>query len=324
MAALGFPSPLQRSSAHKLVPNGIGHLGPPILEALDISLQFSNTFLLDFPCEHLARLVGHANPLELVVVFQEESEVLEGNVVLGVTAVLALQLCGVLATGEGVFVDLVLDAVWRVTHEDGRGVHAGRHLGAGTLQGGKENRVDQSGFLVLHLLCVLATLPEVRVLVDSARNQTGDRRNLLPVGTKNMRETGRKGSSRLSGAKMELPDIVAVIESKGPSYGVDCDPLGHPAHVFVKSAADKVEIAEDECFLRVKSNRDNIQGIGLCISLGIIDLDLLRVHEFLWHVRTSSSLLHVRVGGRADLIVCQHNHQRTVKHILQPPWYNSN
>lgn len=127
------PFPFQRPCTHKLIPHGFSDLGPAILEALDIRLQLSNTLLLDLTGEHLATLVRDTDPLQLVVIFQEEGEILEWHIGLGVAAVLALQLSGILAARERKLVDFVLDAVGRVVHEDGGCVDAGRHLGPGAL-----------------------------------------------------------------------------------------------------------------------------------------------------------------------------------------------
>ena len=80
---------------------------------------------------------------------------------------------------------------------------------------------------------------------------------------------------------MELADVVAVVEAERPSNGVDRDPLGHSTHVLVECTSDEIKVAKDERLLRVESHRNDIQRVGLCIPFGIVDLDFLRVHEFL-------------------------------------------
>lgn len=128
---------------------------------------------------------------------------------------------------------------------------------------------------------MFTALAEVWVLVDGARNQAGDGRDLLSVGTEDMGETGCESGSGLGRAEVKLANVVAVVESKGPPDLVDGDSFGHPAHVLVESTADKVEIAEDEGLLHIEPNRNNIHRICLCVPLGIVDLDLLGVHKFL-------------------------------------------
>ena len=194
---------------------------------------------------------------------------------------LALQLRCILATGERILVDLVLDAVWCVVHKNCRGVDTGGHLGAGTLKGGEKNGVDQCRLLVLHLLCMFTALAEVWVLVDGARNQARNGRDLLSVGAEDMRETGCESGGGLGRTEVKLANVVAVVESKGSPDLVDGDSLGHSAHVLVESTADEVEIAEDERLLHIEPNCNNVHRVCLCVPLGIVDLDLLGVHEFL-------------------------------------------
>lgn len=141
--------------------------------------------------------------------------------------------------------------------------------------------MDQRRFLVLHLFGVLTTLPEIRILVDCARDQTRDGRDLLSIRAKDMREAGGEGRGGLSRTEMEFTNVVAVVKPESSLYRVDCDALGHPAHVLVESAANKIKIAEDEGLLHIETNGDNIHGIRLGISLCVLDIDLLRMHEFL-------------------------------------------
>ena len=82
----------------------------------------------------------------LVVVLEEEAQVLIGHVDLGVAAEFAVFFDRHTAARESVLVDLVLDLVGRVAHENGGFVDRGGHLGAGALEGGQEEGVDQGGF----------------------------------------------------------------------------------------------------------------------------------------------------------------------------------
>lgn len=171
---VGVSLPLQGTRAHILGHDLIGDLGATLLESLDIGLKLGDTLLLDLARHHLSALVLSANALQFLIILEEESQVLERNVVLGVTTKLTLQLGGVLAAREGVLVDLVLDLVGSVAHKDGRAVNAGRHLRSRTLKSRKEDRVDERWLLELHFFGMFTALTEVGVLVNGTRNQTGN------------------------------------------------------------------------------------------------------------------------------------------------------
>lgn len=293
---IGVPLPLKRAWAHKLSRDLISYLSPALLEALDVFLKLSNATLLQLAREHFAFLIGNTNALQLLIILQEESQVLEWDVIFSVSAKLALELGGILATGKSELVDLVLDAIRCVSHENGRRIHASRHLGSRALEGRQKDCVDERRFLILHLLCVLAALSEVRVLVDGTWNQAWNRRSLLPVGAENVWEARGKPRGRLGGAEMELADVIAVVKAECASYRVDRDPLGHTAHVLIECATDEVEVAEDECLLHVKPDGNNILNVLSGIPLDIVDFDLLVVHVF--------------------LVVGHHDHEGHVEHIL--------
>ena len=81
-------------------------LGPHFLELGDERLDYIDASLLELAREHLALGVRYADALQLLVVLQEEAQVLERDVDLGVATQLAVLLDGVLPSREGVFVDL--------------------------------------------------------------------------------------------------------------------------------------------------------------------------------------------------------------------------
>lgn len=98
---------------------------------------------------------------------------------------------------------------------------------------------------------------------------------------------------------MELANVVAVVEAECALDLVNGDSLGHPAHVLVESTANKLEVAENESFLHVESNSNDILGVCLCVSLRVLDVDLLRVHVL--------------------FVVGHHDHEGAVEDILEPP-----
>lgn len=99
---------LQRPLTHKQLDRLLINLLPSRLEARDIVLQFLDTSRLELAREELTLLVRDLDGLELGVVFEEELQVLEGYVDVGVAAKGALFFGGGLAAREGVFVDLFL------------------------------------------------------------------------------------------------------------------------------------------------------------------------------------------------------------------------
>jgi len=159
--------------------------------------------------------------------------------------------------------------------------------------------VNEGGLLELHFLGVLPALAEVGVLINGAGNKTGDRGDLLFVGTENLGETGREGSGRLDGAEVELADVVAVVESEGAANLVDRNALCHAADVLVESATNEVEITENKSLLHVKSDSNNIPCVRLGVSLGILDFNLRGVHVL--------------------LVVGHHDDEGHIKNVLQPP-----
>ena len=295
---VGIPLPLQRTAAHKLGHHVIVDLGPALLEALHVLLQLGDAALLDLTSQHLTLLVGDANVLEFIIVLQEESKVLEGHIDLRVTTLLAVELGSVTTTREGELVDLVLDLIRGVAHEDSGGVDTSGHLRARSLEGRQEDGVDERWLLVLHLLGVFSALPEVWVLVDGARNQAGDGRDLFEVVAEDMGETGCECRGRLGGAEVELADVVAVVESECASDLIDRDTFCHPANVFVECATDEVEITENKGLLHVESNGNDILHVFLGKALGVGNVDRCTVHIL--------------------LVVRHHDHEGYVENILQP------
>ena len=85
-----IPVPFQRPCIHVQRNSVIGDLGPTLLEPLHVGLQLADADLFNFPRQHLPGFVSGTDPLELVVILEEEGQILEWNVVLGIAAKLAL------------------------------------------------------------------------------------------------------------------------------------------------------------------------------------------------------------------------------------------
>jgi len=73
-----------------------------------------------------------------------------------------------------VLVDLILDLIWLVCHENATVWVAGAHFRLRTLESGEELGVDESGFGVLQFHGDVTGQPEVGILVDSTGDQAGN------------------------------------------------------------------------------------------------------------------------------------------------------
>lgn len=264
----------ERLLREEVLPDLVRHGLPPGLELRDVLLQVLNADLLDLAGHHFAGLVGLLDARELLVVLHEEGEVLEGDVGFGVAAQLALFLGGVLPAGEGEAVDFVLDLVRRVGQEDRRRVDARGHFRAGALERGQEDGVDDGWLLVLHFLRVVAALPEIRVLVDRARDQARDVAHAR-AGAEDVWEGCREGGCGLDGAEEKFTDVVAVVEPERAFNLVDGDPRRHARHVLVERPAHEREVGEDECFCGIEADRDDVLGVFHRESLAVFDLEFV-------------------------------------------------
>ena len=219
-------------------------------------LQFLDTSSLHLAAGDFALLVRLAESFELVVVFEKESQVLEGHVDGGAAADFLVQLDGILATREGL-IDFLLDLVVRVAEEDARVGVAGGHLRLGAFEGGEEDGVDDGWFDETDSGRVVPALPEIRVLVDGAGDQTRDFDDFFGIGAEDEGEARGKGGGGLRGWKGKFGDIVAVVEAKRSFDLVVCRSLTHFTDIGVKGSGettvDELGICEDECVFQVEA-----------------------------------------------------------------------
>lgn len=89
-----------------------------------------------------------------------------------------------LPSRETMRVNLLLDLIGFVRHEDTSVSVTGTHFGLGTLQRREEFRVNQGGLRVFELLGDISSQAEIRILVDSTGYQAGD----IGDGSKHLRE----------------------------------------------------------------------------------------------------------------------------------------
>jgi len=194
-------------------------------------------------------------------------------------------------------VNLAFDLIQSIRHEDTRIRVRGTHFRLGSLKGGKELGVDQSWFRVFELRGYVSCQTEVWVLVDRAWDKTGYIRD----GTEYLREGVGEGRSGLYSGEVDLSNVIAgetdqqnFHQPQAPRYlhsrvvktesrlGLrDSDLTGDLGNVLVELSPDVVIVAEDERLLRFETDGDNIFGVLLRESVGLIDFELVFEEEFL-------------------------------------------
>ena len=103
------------------------------------------------------------------------------------------------------FIDLILDLIRRIAHEDTR-VRVGRaHFRLRALERREELGVDQGRFGVFELDGDVAGETEVRVLVDCAGNEARD----VGLRAEDLEEGVGEGGCGLNCGEVDLADVVA-------------------------------------------------------------------------------------------------------------------
>lgn len=147
---------------------------------------------------HLAKLC------KLFVVVQEERQILVGNIDLGITSETAMLFFSLLSSRESVGINLLFDLVRLVGHENACIGIARAHFRLRTLKGREEFRVDERWFGVLELLRDITGQAEVRILVDSTRDEAWNVGSCaIDVG-----EGVGEGGSRLNSCKVHFSDVI--------------------------------------------------------------------------------------------------------------------
>ena len=144
--------------------------------------------------------------------------------------------------------------------------------------------MDDCGLDVPDARGVVAALAEIRVLIDSAGDQTGDLCDFLWIGAEDEGEAGGEGGCGLRCWEGELGDVVCVVEAKGSLDLIICGTLAHFADVGVESGGeagvDELGIGEDEGFLGVEADGDNVEGVLHGEAVGFFLGELGGVEEF--------------------------------------------
>lgn len=226
---------------HKVLDRFIGNLRSPFLEITNNLLQNLDTDLLNLASHHFTRLVCLYNigsdtqsthlhiyiityimdPLKLVIIFKEEAQVLVCDIDFGITAIGTVFFNSSSTTRESIAIDLVLDLVSGISHEDGRRVNGSAHLGLRTLKSREETSVDQRWLGILETLSNITSETEIRILINSTGDQTG---NIL-LATKDVRERIGEGRCSLNSNKVELANSITEKENAPLVRSMHLSPL---------------------------------------------------------------------------------------------------
>ena len=229
-------SELERPDRHPREDLGVADRGAPPLVLADHLLEQLDQALLDArrrPVLAGPRAVLRADPLELVVVLEEEAQPLVAHVLLEVRAELALQLRRLAPARERVRLDLLGDLLGRVGEEDRRVVVRRGHLARGALQRREEFGVEERGLAAERvvfrsdLVRDVARDAEVGVLVDGAGDEAGQ--CVVPgEGDLEGRREGRRGLDR---RERRLADVRTSLEAERRARGAVGDALPDLADV---------------------------------------------------------------------------------------------
>mmetsp|Transcript_124211 Transcript_124211/g.362550 ORF Transcript_124211/g.362550 Transcript_124211/m.362550 type:complete len:267 (+) Transcript_124211:10-810(+) len=234
-------SKLQLTDRHPLSHLLVRDFLAPRLMLLHYPLQ-----LLHEPVLHAASVPEVAAPaavlprdlLQLRVVLQEEAQPLVGHVHVEVGALLPLLLGGGPTAGEGVLLDLAGDLLRTVREEDCGGGVRSRHLPKSPLQRREELGMQQCGLALEwmrfghELVGNFARQPEVRVLVNRARNQAAH----VVLSVKWDLEGCGERWCCLYRAERRLADVVISLEAKASAGCVVGDAFPNPNDVRVHVA----------------------------------------------------------------------------------------
>ena len=194
-----------------------------------------------------------------------------------------MALDGVLAAREGL-ADFLFDLVVRVAEEDAAVGVGGGHFGLGTPEGGEEDGVDDGGLDEAEARGIVAALAEIGVLVDGAGDETGDFSDFFRVGAEDEGERGGEGGGGLHCREREFGDVVGVVEAEGAFDLVVGGALAHFADVGVEGGGearvDELGVGENEGFLKVEANGDDVEGVLHGEAMGFFEGELGGVEEF--------------------------------------------
>jgi hypothetical protein len=115
-----------------------------------------------------------ADLCELLIILEEEAQVLICNIDLRISSQPPMLFFRLLTTRESMLIDLILQLIRSIRHEDTRVDITGAHLGLRPLESREEFGMDERGLGILEFLSNVACQTEVRILVDGAGNETWD------------------------------------------------------------------------------------------------------------------------------------------------------
>src|SRR5467141_1950583 len=239
------------------------------------------------PAEALAALARALDLGEVRIVRLEDVVVLrEDRTDVRIGPEASLFLDGGPASRERVH-DLLAGLGFRVRREDARFRNRGGHLAAGTQEAREELVVNQRRFRIAEFRGDVPRQTEMRVLIDPARNQHGDR-----VTSFDRREERGGG---LEARVEDLAHVVRIREAESRLNRRERDALRDLDRDRVE-VMDVLRVEEDLRQLRVEPHRDDVEYVLIS--------DLRRIFEILEILEEELLVVsHLKVKGRVELLL---------------------
>src|SRR5437870_8606277 len=213
--------------------------------------------------EALAALAGPLDLREVAVIGLEDVVVLgEDRANVWVRPKPALLLDRSAPAREGVH-DLLLRLSLGIRREDAGLRNRGRHFPGRSQEAGKELVVNQGRFRIAEPRGHVSGDPEMRILVDPARDEDGD----VATGLHGRQEGGRGLDTRVE----DLADVVRVLEAEDRLGRREGDPL-RDLHRDRVQMPDVLRIEENPRQLRVKAHRDDVEDVVVPDLRGFVEL----------------------------------------------------
>lgn len=161
--------------------------------------------------------------------------------------------------------------------------------------------MDDCRLWKLHLWSIVTALAEIRILIDSAGNETWYFGDLFGVVTEDEREASGEGGGRLQCWEMEFRNVIAICKPESASDLVGCGSFAQFSDILVegrrKGAFQELHIRKDECLFQVKAYSYDVCSILNGEFPAFLLRKLLVVEEL--------------------LVICQHDDKRNIEDILE-------
>jgi len=140
------------SGIHELFHDVISNFCPSLLETFYEVLQHPNAPRFELRSQQLTSSILLCHLRYLLIVIQEECKVLISHIYGCISTQPTMLFLSLFSSAESVSVDLVLNLIWSIGHEDRRIGITCRHLRLRSLQGREKLGMDKCRFAILYFL----------------------------------------------------------------------------------------------------------------------------------------------------------------------------